>query len=99
VSGLPKTLTTEFQRPYDTLKGIRGGYDGITKDRAVPKKTVDEGFPLRGFVKCGHCQARLTSGNARGRSKTYAKYWCWNKGCPKPVSVSRENLKLTGQTF
>lgn len=68
----------------DTLRG---------KKKAVPKKTVDDNFPLRGFVKCGFCRARLTSGNVKGRSKSYAKYWCWNKGCEHPVSVSREKLE------
>jgi hypothetical protein len=63
------------------------------KKKPVPKKTVDDNFPLRGFVKCGHCRARLTSGDVKGRSKTYAKYWCWNKGCEHPVSVSREKLE------
>ena len=74
----------------DTLRG---------KKKAVPKKTVDESFPLRGFVKCGHCQAKLTSGNVQGRSKVYPKYWCWNKDCPKPVSVSREKLEADWLNF
>jgi Recombinase zinc beta ribbon domain len=64
------------------------------KKKAVPKKTVDESFPLRGFVKCGYCRAKLTAGNARGRSKTYAQYWCWNKQCSKPVSVDRQKLEV-----
>jgi site-specific DNA recombinase len=68
----------------DTLHG---------KKKAVPKKTVDESFPLRGFVKCGYCRAKLTSGNAKGRSKTYPRYWCWNKQCSKPVSVDRQKIE------
>jgi site-specific DNA recombinase len=73
-----------WQSVQDTLRGKR---------KAVPKKTVDDNFPLRGFVKCGYCRAKLTSGNVKGRSKTYSKYWCWNKGCEHPVSVSREKLE------
>ena len=73
----------------DTLRG---------KKKSVPKKTVDDSFPLRGFVKCGHCQAKLTSGNVKGRSKTYAKYWCWNKQCKK-TSVSREKLEADWLNF
>lgn len=81
----PATVSEElWQSVQDALRGKR---------KAVPKKTVDESFPLRGFVKCGHCQAKLTAGNARGRTKTYAKYWCWNKECVKPVGVSREKLE------
>lgn len=67
----------------DTLRG---------KKKAVPKKTVDDNFPLRGFVRCGYCRAKLTAGNPRGRSKTYARYWCWNEPCKK-VKVSREKLE------
>ncbi len=74
----------------DTLRG---------KKKAVPKKTVDDSFPLRGFVKCGYCRAKLTSGNAKGRSKTYPRYWCWNKQCSNPVSVSREKLEADWLRF
>jgi hypothetical protein len=69
------------------------------KKKAVPKKTVDDNFPLRGFVKCGYCQAKLTSGNVKGRSKTYAKYWCWNKQCKHPVSINREKLEADWLDF
>ena len=74
----------------DTLRG---------KKKAVPKKTVDESFPLRGFVKCGYCRAKLTAGNAKGRSKTYARYWCWSKECKHPVSVSRDKLEADWLRF
>ncbi len=74
----------------DTLRG---------KKKAVPKKTVDDSFPLRGFVKCGYCRAKLTSGNAKGRSKTYPRYWCWNKQCSNPVRVSREKLEADWSRF
>ena len=69
------------------------------KKKAVPKKTVDESFPLRGFLKCGYCRAKLTAGHAKGRSKTYARYWCWNKECTHPVSVSREKLEADWLLF
>jgi site-specific DNA recombinase len=87
----PPTVSEElWLTVQDTLRGKR---------RAVPKKTVDGSFPLRGFVKCGHCQAKLTSGNVKGRSKTYAKYWCWNKQCKYPVSVNREKLETDWLDF
>lgn len=69
------------------------------KRKAVPKKTVDDSFPLRGFVKCGYCRAKLTSGNAKGRSKTYPRYWCWNKQCSKPVSVDRQKIEADWLEF
>jgi site-specific DNA recombinase len=73
-----------WQSVQDTLRGKR---------KAAPKKTVDDRFPLRGFVICGYCQSKLTSGNVRGRSKSYPKYWCWNKKCEHPISVSSEKLE------
>jgi site-specific DNA recombinase len=63
------------------------------KKRAVPKKLANESFPLRGFVKCGYCNAKLTAGNVRGRNKTYPKYWCYNTKCEHPVSVSAEKIE------
>jgi site-specific DNA recombinase len=63
------------------------------KKKAVPKKTVDDSFPLRGVVRCGHCRAKLTAGNGKGRTKKYARYWCWNKECKHRVSVRREKLE------
>jgi len=73
-----------WQSVQDTLRG---------RKKPVPRKTVDDSFPLRGFVKCGHCRAKLTAGNAKGRNKTYPRYWCWNSDCKKPTSVNREKLE------
>jgi len=86
---MPRTTAELWQSVQDTLRGKR---------KAVPKKTVDESFPLRGFVKCGHCQAKLTSGNVKGRSKTYARYWCWSAACKK-TTVSREKLEADWVDF
>ena len=37
-------------------------------------------FPLRRFVKCGHCHTPMTGSRSRGRSRSYAYYHC-RKGC------------------
>lgn len=50
-------------------------------------------------MKCGYCRAKLTAGNAKGRSKTYARYWCWNRACDHPVSVSRDKLEADWLRF
>ena len=78
-----------WQSVQDALRGKR---------KAVPKKTVDESFPLRGFVKCGHCFAKLTSGNPSSRGKKYPRYWCWNEQCKK-TKVRRENLEADWLDF
>ena len=38
-------------------------------------------FPLRGLVLCPSCQEKLTGAPCKGRSKTYAYYYCVTKGC------------------
>ncbi|HEY2171409.1 MAG TPA: hypothetical protein VGJ30_17415 [Candidatus Angelobacter sp.] len=43
-------------------------------------------------------QAKLTAGHAKGRSKTYARYWCWNKECLK-TKVGREKLEADWLQF
>jgi len=50
-------------------------------------------------VKCGYCNAKLTSGNVHGRSKTYPKYWCVNEACTHRVSVSVEKLETDWLEF
>jgi Recombinase zinc beta ribbon domain len=52
----------------------------------------NEDFPLRGFVSCHRCGKPLTTGHAKGRSKTYAHYWCWTKGCGG-VGISKAELE------
>jgi site-specific DNA recombinase len=79
-----------WQSAQDVLRG---------KKRAVPKKLANESFPLRGFVKCGHCNAKLTAGNVRGRKKEYPKYWCWNAECQNKLSVSAEKLEADWLEF
>ena len=73
-----------WQQTQDALHG---------RKKSMPKKPTNEIYPLRGFVKCGYCDSKLTSGNVRGRSKNYVKYWCWNKECKHPVNVSKEKLE------
>lgn len=65
----------------------------------MPKKPTNESFPLRGLVKCGYCKAKLTSGNPRGRTKTYPKYWCGNEACMHRVSVRVETLETDWLEF
>ena len=47
----------------------------------VPKIRNNPDFPLRNFVRCGKCGEKLTGGWSKGRSKKYAYYHCWGKGC------------------
>jgi site-specific DNA recombinase len=73
-----------WQAAQDALAG---------RKKSVPKKPTNEQWPLRGFVRCSACGQKLTSGNVKGRNKTYPKYWCWAAGCTKPVNVSKEQIE------
>jgi site-specific DNA recombinase len=79
-----------WQQAQDCLRG---------KNKTMPKKPTNENFPLLGLVKCGYCEAKLTSGNVRGRSKIYPKYWCANEVCTHRVSVGVEKLEADWLEF
>jgi len=64
--------------------------DGRANHKPHERERPD--FILRGFVKCGSCSTPLTAGWAKGRSKLYGYYWCWNKGC-KAVKIKKEVLE------
>ena len=42
---------------------------------------ISPDFPLRGLLRCSHCDGHLTAGNSKGRPKSYAYYVCHTKGC------------------
>lgn len=86
------TLVSEelWQQAQDCLRG---------KNKAMPKKPTNEDFPLRGLVKCGYCNAKLTGAKPKGRSKTYPKYWCTNKACSHRFSVSVQKIEADWLQF
>ncbi|HKJ61633.1 MAG TPA: recombinase family protein [Hyphomicrobiales bacterium] len=45
------------------------------------RQDISEDFPLRGFIKCGHCSTPLTACWSKGRHKTYPYYLCPTRGC------------------
>jgi site-specific DNA recombinase len=59
------------------------------KAKAPARTSINEDFPLRGFVTCGCCNHPLTASWSKGRSKRYAYYYCHNKGC----EAYRKNIK------
>jgi site-specific DNA recombinase len=62
--------------------------------RAPARKDLNEAFPLRGFVTCGHCEKPMTACWSRGRSSSYPYYLCVTKGCEsRGKSVRREKLE------
>jgi hypothetical protein len=45
-----------------------------------PRRRDNVDFPLRRFVRCGHCDTPLTGSRSRGRNGVYAYYHC-RRGC------------------
>jgi site-specific DNA recombinase len=56
-------------------------------------------FPLRGSVRCACCGELLTGYNAKGRTKHYAYYACYNSECAKKTSVRKEALEAEFETY
>ena len=58
----------------------------------TPRQRNREEFPLRGFVRCGFCNAPLT-GSSTGKMKVkYLYYRCQNRSCTSPINVRAELL-------
>lgn len=90
-ASFPALVSEElWQQAQDCLRG---------KNKAMPKKPTNEDFPLRGLVKCGYCNAKLTGAKPKGRSKVYPKYWCTNKDCTHRFSVSVEKIEADWLQF
>ncbi len=45
------------------------------------RRDVSDDFPMRGLVKCGECEQKLTGCWSKGRKQSYAYYYCHNKKC------------------
>ena len=61
-----------FDRVQELLAGKKVG--------ARSWRLLHPDFPLRRFVRCGHCQKLLTGSWTRGRSARYGYYHCTNCG-------------------
>jgi len=77
------------QETFDKVQAILAG----RRPKITPNKCNRPDFPLRGFIRCGHCGALMTGSSSTGRSKSYPYYRCWKK-CAG-ISVRAE--KIEGQ--
>jgi site-specific DNA recombinase len=75
----------------ELFNAVQEALDG--RNRSVSHKRVNEDFPLRGFVRCSHCEQTLTAGWSKGRHKKYAYYRCYKTKC-KEVNIRREELEM-----
>jgi site-specific DNA recombinase len=56
-------------------------------------------FPLRGSFRCECCGSLLTGYNAKGRTKHYAYYACYNSKCASRTSVKKEALEADFEAY
>ena len=88
---LPMVTQQEFARVQEII-GRRS--HSISRRKARPE------FPLRGIVRCAHCQHHLTAGLSRGRSSRYAYYRCYNRSCSnREKSVPAATVHAEFQRF
>jgi site-specific DNA recombinase len=60
----------------------------------TPRRRANPDFPLRHFVRCGHCDKPLTGSKSTSRTgDKYAYYHCQNKKCPSPVRVAKQQME------
>src|SRR5436190_7982635 len=72
-----------FQRVQDLLDGRRR--------TVTPRKRNNPDFPLRNFVRCGHCKRPITGSWSKGKMGVrYAYYRCQNRSCPSPLNLSKQ---------
>ena len=64
------------------------------KAHAPMRADIKADFPLRGFVTCSCCDKSMTAAWAKGKTKSYAYYYCFNKDCGEyRKSIRKEKLE------
>jgi site-specific DNA recombinase len=83
---LPLVTVEVFQRVQQILAGRRVNITARSRN--------NPDFPLRNFVRCGHCQKPLTASWSTGKMGVkYAYYRCQNRICESPVNVRRQEME------
>jgi len=72
-----------------THRQILARLEALRKTAAFPK-TSRADFPLRGKVRCKHCDRAITPYWAQGRSQKYPYYRCGSSGC---VNIRQEQIE------
>ena len=82
----PLVSVETFRRVQEILAGRR-----MT---ITARKRNNPDFPLRNFVRCGHCDKPLTASWSKGKMGVkYAYYRCQNRHCPSPANLRRQVLE------
>lgn len=64
---------------HETYQKIQDRLNG--RPKFPVRKSINEDFPLRGFIDCADCEKPLRAAWSRGRLKRYAYYVCQTKEC------------------
>ena len=81
----PLISAETYQRIQERIRG---------NARVPARKGIDEDFPLRGAVVCGHCGTPLTACWSKGELARYPYYLCPRRGCTSyGKSVRREVIE------
>lgn len=76
----------------ETWQQVQDRRHGVAKVPA--RKDLNQDFPLRGFILCGHCQKPLTACWSKGRNALYPYYLCDTQGCASyRKSIRREVIE------
>jgi len=90
-ASFPALVSEElWQRAQDCLRG---------KNKAMPKKSTNEDFPLRGLVKCGFCNAKLTAAKPKGRRRRIQNAGAATRIAATGSASAWKRLKQTGWSF
>lgn len=76
------------QATFDKVQDIMAG----KRPTVTPHVRNRPDFPLRSFVKCGHCSRPLTASWSKGRTQRYPYYHCTNRKC-NGLTVRKEVLE------
>ncbi len=77
---------------FETYQNIQKRLKGNAKTPA--RKDINQDFPLRSFITCGHCGTPLTACWSKGRGGHYPYYLCPKKGCQSyRKSIRKEKLE------
>jgi site-specific DNA recombinase len=69
------------------------------RNRSIVHLKERDEFPIRGLVRCPHCQGMMTGALSRGRSRKYPYYVCARRACTNRASYPTDPLHKEFEAF